>query len=165
MKAFGNIWGAGLVASSEPHQTIQKGRTAVTIPQPPPGGGRRPGRRDLLFTPGPRLGWIFRDRRSLLSPYPEPQPDPALIRQHAAARLAAAQRSCQQAKKWAARPSLIIAVAIVALAGCAHAVSPTTSLGPAVLGAIVLAGPGQSRRPRLALPRSIRSVGPAGRRS
>jgi GNAT superfamily N-acetyltransferase len=29
----------------------------------------------MLFTPGARLGWIFRDRRTLLAPNPEPEPD------------------------------------------------------------------------------------------
>lgn len=35
----------------------------------------------LLFTPGARLGWTFRDRRSLVAPYPEQPPDPDAIRQ------------------------------------------------------------------------------------
>jgi hypothetical protein len=34
------------------------------------------GAEQMLFTPGPRLGWVFRDRRQLISPYAEPGPDP-----------------------------------------------------------------------------------------
>lgn len=29
----------------------------------------------LLFAGGPRLGWVFRDRRQLVTPYTEPGPD------------------------------------------------------------------------------------------
>ena len=32
-----------------------------------------------LFTPGPRLGWVFRDRYELAVPYPELAPDPQAI--------------------------------------------------------------------------------------
>jgi hypothetical protein len=35
-----------------------------------------PGTEQLLFTPGPRLGWVFRDRQELTAPFPEPQPSP-----------------------------------------------------------------------------------------
>ena len=37
----------------------------------------------MLFTPGARLGWIFRDRRTLLAPYPETEPDLEKLREHA----------------------------------------------------------------------------------
>jgi hypothetical protein len=96
----------------------------------------------LLFTPGPRLGWTFRDRRTLCAPFPEPQPDPDTIREQAAARLAAAQRSWQRARKWAARPSLVLAVGLIALAGCAHAVNPGAPFGSTIVTALVLALPG-----------------------
>ncbi len=105
-------------------------------------GGGTPERQALLFTPGPRLGWTFRDRRSLITPYQEPPPDPDVIREQAAAQLAAAQRSWQRARKWAARPSLIGAVALMALAGCAHAVNPAAPFGTTFLTALVLAAPG-----------------------
>ena len=98
----------------------------------------------LLFTPGPRLGWTFRDRHSLISPYPEPPPDPEEIRAQAGSRLAEAQQSWQRARKWAARPSLIVAIALMALAGCAHAVNPDAPFGTTFLAALLLAGPGLS---------------------
>jgi hypothetical protein len=106
-------------------------------------GGRPSARRQaLLFTPGPRLGWTFRDRRSLVTPYPEPQPDLEAIRQAAAARLTSAQVSWQRARKWVVCPSLIVAVGLMALAGCAHAVNPAAPYGTTFLTALVLAGPG-----------------------
>jgi len=106
------------------------------------GGGPRTRPQALLFTPGPRLGWTFRDRRSLAEPYPEPSPDPAQIRAQADARLAAAQRSWQRARKWAARPSLIAVLALTVLAWCAHAVNPAAPYGATFLTALVLAVPG-----------------------
>ena len=107
-----------------------------------PAGGGTPALAQLLFTPGPRLGWTFRDRRTLITPYSEPAPDPEAIRQQAEAQLAAAQRSWQRARKWAARPSLIGAVALMALAGCAHAINPAAPFGTTFLTALVLAAPG-----------------------
>jgi hypothetical protein len=96
----------------------------------------------LLLTPGPRLGWTFRDRTALCAPFEEPPPDPEAISEHAAARLADAQRSWQQAVKWALRPSLIIAVGLLALAGCAHAINPSTTAAPELIAALILAAPG-----------------------
>ena len=44
---------------------------------------------ERLFTPGARLGWIFRDLRTIVAPYPEAEPDPDRWRKRAAARAAA----------------------------------------------------------------------------
>jgi hypothetical protein len=96
----------------------------------------------LLFTPPARLGWTFRSRRNLITPYTEPPPDPEMIRQQAAARLAAATVSWQRAKKWGIRPSLIVLVGLAALAGCAHAINPAAGSGMTILTAVILAAPG-----------------------
>src|SRR5580698_8968078 len=111
------------------------GRTdpAVTLPRPP---GRDHTR--LLFTPGGRLGWTFRDRRTLMAPYAEPPPDPGLIRQQAAARAAAASRAYENARTWVLRPSLMLAVLVAVLAGCAKAVSPGTRTGEVLIAALLL---------------------------
>ncbi|MFZ0166215.1 MAG: hypothetical protein WAL12_21755, partial [Trebonia sp.] len=45
----------------------------------PSAGPAPPAGQDLLFTPGPRLGWVFRDRRELAAPYPEPEPSPHAV--------------------------------------------------------------------------------------
>jgi hypothetical protein len=109
-------------------------------PQPAPRG--RAARERLLFTPPARLGWTFRSRHQLISPYTQPPPDPEAIREQSAARLAAATASWQRAKKWGIRPSLIIVIALVTLAGCAHAINPAAQSGPVFLTALVLAAPG-----------------------
>ena len=53
------------------------------VPPAPALPGREP--QAMLFTPGARLGWIFRDRRTLLASYPEPEPDLEQLREQAAA--------------------------------------------------------------------------------
>jgi hypothetical protein len=111
--------------------------------QPPSGSdGAVPEPQQLLFTPGPRLGWTFRDRRSLCVPYREPPPDADMMRQQAAARLATAQRHWRRALMWALRPSLFILIALLALGGCAHALNPSASFGLTVITALILALPG-----------------------
>jgi hypothetical protein len=98
--------------------------------------------RTLLFSGEPRLGWIYRDRRTLCSPFPEPPPDADAMRQQAAARLAAAQQHWQRALKWVLRPSLFILIGLVALGGCAHALNPGAPFGTTILTAVILAIPG-----------------------
>src|ERR1700677_1526606 len=112
--------------------------------QQPAAPGGRAWRQRLLFTPPVGLGGTSRSRRDLIAAYPEPPPDPEAIKQQAAARLAAATRSWQRARTWGVRPSLIIFVALVALAGCAHALNPASQAGPVIVTALVLAAPGLS---------------------
>jgi hypothetical protein len=96
----------------------------------------------MLFTPGARLGWIFRDRRTLLAPYPEPEPDAGHLREQAAARTAAAQARYAKARRWAGKPSLIAAVILVLLAGCAKAVNSGADTGRTLLTVLILCAPG-----------------------
>jgi hypothetical protein len=110
--------------------------------QPSGGDGTVAEPRQLLFTPGPRLGWTFRDRRTLCSPFPEPPPDGKAMMQQAAARLANAQWHWQRAVKWALRPTLFILIALLTLAGCAHAFNPAAPFGITIITAIILALPG-----------------------
>jgi hypothetical protein len=113
----------------------------VTIRQPP-SGASTPDRRALLFTPGARLGWTFRDRRSLIAPYAEPPPDQELTEQQVIARAASTQRSYQRARKWVARPSLMLAAVLVVLAVCAKAINPAADMVVTLMGAVVLCSPG-----------------------
>jgi hypothetical protein len=97
---------------------------------------------DLLFTPGPRLGWVFRDRRELAAPYLEPEPSPHAVRAQAAARLEAAEQAWQRTWKWVGKPSIGLAVLLVVLAGCARSVSGNFSLGLTAVTIATLCGPG-----------------------
>jgi hypothetical protein len=78
----------------------------------PPDGGIQAER--LLFTGGPRLGWVFRDRRQLITPYPEPGPDQHAIAGQAAARRQRAQRAWRFSLHWVARPFLPLALLLYA---------------------------------------------------
>jgi hypothetical protein len=107
---------------------------------PPAAAAREP--QTMLFTPGARLGWIFRDRRTLLAPYPEPGPDLDQLREQAAAQTTAAQARYARARRWAGKPSLIAAVVLVLLAGCAKAAGSGTDTGRTLLTVLILCAPG-----------------------
>ena len=110
-------------------------------PGPPPDAAPDP--RRLLFTSGPRLGWAFRDRRELASPYPQPRPAPQVVQARAAARLQAAEQRWQRAWRWAGKPSIALAIILVLLAACSRTVdrnnfSPVLTL----IAVLVLCAPG-----------------------
>ncbi|MCW2932678.1 MAG: hypothetical protein JWM19_3640 [Actinomycetia bacterium] len=88
---------------------------------------------DVLFSPGPRLGWVFRDRREMVIPYPEPPPDQQAVQASAAGRVAAADRALSRAWRWAGKPSIGVALVLMVIAGCAKVL--TGSYGLPVLGA------------------------------
>jgi len=71
----------------------------------------------LMFTPGARLGWTFRDLRQLVAPFPEPEPDPDRLRGQVAARAAAAQARYDRACRWLVKPSLAGGLILLLLAG------------------------------------------------
>jgi hypothetical protein len=99
------------------------------------------GAEQLLFTPGPRLGWVFRDRRELATPFAEPQPSPQAIQAQATAEVAAAGQAWRRAWKRAGMPSALVAAMVIALEGCGQAETGQFSLGTA-LTALVLCSPG-----------------------
>jgi hypothetical protein len=104
--------------------------------------GPAPTGRQLLFTPGPRLGWVFRDRREIALAYPEARPSPQVIQAQAAARAAGAEQAWARAWRWAGKPSIVLAVILVLLAGCQRSVSGSFSPGLTVITVVVLCGPG-----------------------
>ncbi len=75
---------------------------------------------DPLFTPGPRLGWVFRDRRELAVPYPEPEPDPEAIGARLASQAAAADKALSRAWKWTGKPSIGLAILLVVVASASR---------------------------------------------
>jgi hypothetical protein len=112
------------------------------MPLPHAPGPAPPGREQLLFTPGPRLGWVFRDRRELAVPYPEPQPSPQVIQTQAATRTATADQALARAWRWTGKPSIALAALLAVLAGCSKSVSGSFNLGLTAITIIVLCGPG-----------------------
>src|SRR5436305_11954430 len=74
---------------------------------------------ERLFIPGLRLGWTFRDRRSLAAPYREPQPEPEIVRDQIAERAASARVRYARARRWLIKPSLAAGLILLLLAGYA----------------------------------------------
>ncbi len=70
-----------------------------------------------LFTPGARLGWVFRDPRGLATPFGEPEPELEHTRDQVAARIAAAQARLARARRWVVKPSLAAGLTLGLLAG------------------------------------------------
>jgi hypothetical protein len=108
----------------------------------PHAAGPPPPDRRLLFTPGPRLGWSFRDRRELTARYLEPRPSPQAIAAGAAARAADAERSLRRAWNWAGKPSIGLALILVLMAGCSKSVSGTFNLGLTAVAVVAACLPG-----------------------
>ncbi|HEY3956089.1 MAG TPA: hypothetical protein VGM53_22190 [Streptosporangiaceae bacterium] len=112
----------------------------MSVPPAAAGGARD--QRALLFTPGARLGWIFRDRRELADPYPEAEPDEAALREQAVARAAEADAAYQKMRKWLGGPSLGVLLILLVLSGCERQINPQASVGGTLLTALVLGIPG-----------------------
>lgn len=107
--------------------------------QPVPSAGRS---LERLFTPGIRLGWTFRDRRSLTAPYPEPQPDPELLREQMAERAAVAQARYARARRWVIKPSLAFGLLLLLLAGYAEGRNNAADAATTLAAAVIVAGSG-----------------------
>src|SRR6266498_843351 len=76
-------------------------------------GGDTPDRRASLFTPGPRLGWVFRDRRQLAEPFPEPRPDLDAMRDAAAQQAESAEKAYRKIRKFLGIPSTLLFVVLL----------------------------------------------------
>jgi hypothetical protein len=113
-------------------------------PAPQPARPAPAGRPDPLFTAGPRLGWVFRDRRELAVPYPEPGPSQNDFRAHAAARAAAADRALARAWRWAGWWSTGLAVILALATSCSAGgwAGPDGKVNAITI--IVLCGPGMA---------------------
>jgi hypothetical protein len=104
------------------------------------------GTEQMLFTPGPRLGWTFRDRRQLISPYTEPGPDPQAITGQLTARKEKAQRAWRFSLLWVARPLLPLAMILYAAGALARDATHRSHPGalawlPFAIAAIALGWP------------------------
>jgi hypothetical protein len=103
-----------------------------------------PDRRASLFTPGPRLGWVFRDRRQLAAPFPEPRPDLEAMRAAAAQQAESAQKAYRKIRKFLGIPSTLLFVVLLLANGCAANINGS---GPPLVSdliALVICGPGMT---------------------
>ena len=100
--------------------------------------------RASLFTPGPRLGWVFRDRRQLADPFPEPRPDLDAMRAAAAQQAESAEKAYRKIRKFLGIPSTLLFVVLLLANGCAANINGS---GPPVVSdliALVICGPGMT---------------------
>ena len=101
-------------------------------------------RRASLFTPGPRLGWVFRDRRQLAAPFPEPRPDLEAARAAAVQQAEAAEKAYRKIRKFLGIPSTLLFVVLLLANGCAANINGS---GPPVVSdliALLICGPGMT---------------------
>jgi hypothetical protein len=73
-------------------------------------------RRALLFTPGPRLGWVYRDQPADVEPFSQPPPDPETMQQDAVANADAATARYARARRYVGVPAVIAAAAVLVVA-------------------------------------------------
>lgn len=101
-------------------------------------------RRASLFTPGPRLGWVFRDRRQLAAPFPEPRPDLEAMQAAAAQQAESADQAYRKIRKFLGIPSTLLFVVLLLANGCAANINGS---GPPLVSdliALVICGPGMT---------------------
>ncbi|TMQ90194.1 hypothetical protein ETD83_36480, partial [Actinomadura soli] len=99
-------------------------------------GGLRT-RVERLFSPEPRLGWVFRDRWWFLRPFPEIPPRQRALPEYLARRVAETERLARRHRSRTLPISLGVAGVLVLVAGCGAAAS--TVPGTVPIGALVLA--------------------------
>ena len=100
--------------------------------------------RASLFTPGPRLGWVFRDRRELAAPFPEPRPELEAMRAAAAQQAESAEQAYRKIRKFLGIPSTLLFVVLLLANGCAANINGS---GPPLISdliALVICGPGMT---------------------
>jgi hypothetical protein len=100
----------------------------------------------LLFTSGPRLGWVFRDRRQAITPYTEPEPDSQVLAGQLTARRERARRAWRFSLLWVARPLLPLALVLYAagtlVRDATHRAHPgALAWLPFAVGAVAIAWP------------------------
>jgi hypothetical protein len=102
-------------------------------------------RRSLLFSPEPRLGWLFRDRWAYYTPFTEPPPQPQRLPDYLAQQVTATSQVAQQRLR-RTLPLSVTAFAVLALfSACAagdYSLGKTAVPLGSILLALVCLGPG-----------------------
>ncbi|MCR3738631.1 hypothetical protein BS35_001170 [Actinomadura glauciflava] len=98
-------------------------------------------RRERLFSPDPRLGWVFRDRWWFLSPFPDAPPQQQALPDYLARRVVETDQAAQRRLNRTLPVSAGIAMILVLFAACSMSSAEGLSIGSLLLAAIAL-GPG-----------------------
>ncbi|CNF89244.1 Uncharacterised protein [Mycobacterium tuberculosis] len=96
-------------------------------------------RRERLFSPDPRVGWVFRDRWWFRTPFPDPPPQPQALPEYPARRVAETERAARHRLSRTLPASAALAAVLVLVAACSTAVSARLALGSLLLAAIAMA--------------------------
>ncbi|WP_433473260.1 hypothetical protein ACQPZP_31065 [Spirillospora sp. CA-142024] len=99
-------------------------------------------RRERLFSPDPRLGWVFRDRWWFLRPFPEAPPRQQVLPEYLARRVTETEQQAQRRMSRTLPVSAGVAVCLMLFAACAASgstkASSPFSVGPLMLAVIVV---------------------------
>ncbi|NKZ04516.1 hypothetical protein [Actinomadura latina] len=96
-------------------------------------------RRERLFSPEPRLGWVFRDRWWFLTPFPEAPPRRQALPEYLARRVAETERAAQRRLRRTLPVSAAAALVLVMFAACSAGASANLSIGSLLLAVIAVA--------------------------
>ncbi|SPT49694.1 Uncharacterised protein [Actinomadura madurae] len=95
-------------------------------------------RRERLFSPDPRLGWVFRDRWWFLRPFPEPPPQQQALPEYLARRVTETEQLAQRRLSRTLPVSAAIAALLVLFAACSASDSQMVKT-PVPTGMLLLA--------------------------
>lgn len=95
-------------------------------------------RRERLFSPDPRLGWVFRDRWWFLRPFPEAPPRQQMLPEYLARRVTETERLAQRRLSRTLPVSAAIATLLVLFAACSASDSQMVKT-PVPAGMLLLA--------------------------
>lgn len=82
--------------------------------------GRLLDRWEQLFTPDPRLGWVFRDRWWFLKPLTEPAPEPQHMPDYLQRRVQETEQRLRHRMSRTLPLSIIAAVILLLFSGCSE---------------------------------------------
>lgn len=102
-------------------------------------------RREKLFTPEPRLGWVFRDPFRFFHPFTEPVPQRQEMPEYLARRVADTERLVRRRMGRTLPPSITAAVVLALFSGCAqsdYALARTPIPAGSLLLALIAVLPG-----------------------
>ena len=102
-------------------------------------------RRTLLFSPDPRLGWVFRDRWAFYTPFTDPQPQPQRLPEYLHRQVVATEQVAHQRLTRVLPLSITAFVVLAVFSACAasdYSLGKTSVPMGSILLALICLGPG-----------------------
>ncbi|MFG1854997.1 hypothetical protein ACGFJT_24400 [Actinomadura geliboluensis] len=95
-------------------------------------------RRERLFSPDPRIGWVFRDRWWFLTPFPDPPPQQQALPDYLARRVAETEAAAQRRVSRTLPASAAVAAVLVLFAAIAAGLSTSFTVALLLLAVIAV---------------------------